>query len=194
MIQSLEKTTYSPAEYLVMEVESPERHEYINGEMVLMTGGTPNHNFISLNLASELRATLKRQPYSIFITDQRLWIPAVNVYTYPDVMVMQEPIVTAPNRTDTVMNPLLIAEILSKSTQGYDRGDKFAAYRTIDGFQEYLLLHQDDYRIEQYIKTDRHQWLFIEHQGAEQVIELRSIAVQLAMGDLYEKVQFGAPE
>ena len=194
MIQSLEKTTYSPAEYLAMEVESPERHEYINGEMVLMTGGTPNHNRIAGNFYAELKAALKRQPYDIFITDQRLWVPAINVYTYPDVMVMQEPIVTAPNRTDTVMNPLLIAEILSKSTQGYDRGDKFAAYRTIDGFQEYLLLHQDDYRIEQYIKTDRHQWLFIEHKGAEQVIELRSIAVQLAMGDLYEKVQFGAPE
>ena len=147
-----------------------------------------------MNLASELRTALKRQPYRIFITDQRLWIPSVNVYTYPDVMVMQEPIVTAPNRTDTVMNPLLIAEILSKSTEGYDRGDKFAAYRTIDSFQEYLLLDQDNCRVEQYVKTNPHQWLFIEHQGAEQVIELQSIPVQLFLGDLYEKVQFGDAE
>ena len=190
MVQALATQTYSPDEYLALEVESLERHEYINGEMVLMTGGTPNHNRIALNLASELRFALKRQPYSIFIADQRLWLPAANIYTYPDVMVMAEPIETMPNRKDTVMNPLLIAEVLSKSTQSYDRIEKFAAYRTMAQFQEYLLLDQSSYSVEQYIKQAPNQWLFVEHKGAEATIALRSVEVELSMADLYDKVEF----
>ena len=190
MVQALATQTYSPDEYLALEVESLERHEYINGELVPMTGGTPNHNGIALNLASELRFALKRQPYRIFMADQRLWLPAANIYTYPDVMVMAEPVETMPNRTDTVMNPLLIAEVLSKSTQSYDRIEKFAAYRTMAQFQEYLLLDQSSYSVEQYIKQAQNQWLFVEHKGAEATIALRSVEVELSMADLYDKVEF----
>ena len=155
MVQAPEKITYSPDEYLALEVESPERHEYINGEIVFAPRGTLNHNRIEMNLASELLFALKRQPYSVFIADQRLWIPAANIYTYPDVMVMAEPIETAPNRTDTLIKPLMIAEVLSKSTQSYDRIEKFAAYRTIEQLQEDLLIDQYSYSVEQYIECDR---------------------------------------
>ena len=194
MVQALETQTYSPQEYLALEVESLERHEYINGEIVPMVGGMPNHNGIALNVASELRFALKRQPYRIFMADQRLWIPAANIYTYPDVMVMAEPIKMVPNRTDTVMNPLLIAEVLSNSTKGYDRIEKFAAYRTISQFQEYLLLDQSSYSVEQYIKQAPNQWLFVEHSGAEATIALHSVAVELSIADLYDKVEFAAEE
>ncbi|MEM8638316.1 MAG: Uma2 family endonuclease [Cyanobacteria bacterium P01_G01_bin.54] len=190
MIQALSQTFYSPAEYLAFEVESPERHEYIEGEIVPMTGGTPNHNCIALSLASELRLALKRQPYTVFMTDQRLSIPLADIYTYPDVMVLAEPIELVPNRKDTVVNPLLVAEVLSPSTQGYDRGKKFSAYRTIESLQEYLLIDQSAYRVEQYVKTEPRKWWFIEHSDVEAVIEISTLKVQIAMADLYEKVQF----
>lgn len=188
MVQALEKTT--PEDYLALEVESPERHEYINGEIRLVTGGTPNHNRISGNLLAELKFLLKQKPYEVFVTDQRLWIPAANIYTYPDVMVMKEPIETVPNRTDTLVNPLFIAEVLSQSTQSYDRVEKFAAYRTIECFQEYLLIDQYSCHVEHYIKTEPRTWLFIEYNGADTMIEIQSFACQVSIADVYSKVQF----
>lgn len=112
-----------------------------------MTGGTPNHNEIASNLVALLKATLKQKPYRVFILDQRLWIPGANLYTYPDVMVVPKPLTLQPGRKDTVMNPSLIAAVLSPSTPNYDpcgickaaRSEKFVAYRTIPTFQEYLL-------------------------------------------------------
>lgn len=189
MIQALSQTFCSPTEYLTFEVESPERHEYIEGEIVPITGGTPNHNCITLNLASELRFALKRQPYRVFMTDQRLSIPLANIFTYPDVMVTAEPLEMMRDRKDTVINPLLIAEVLSPSTQGYDRGKKFLSYRTIESFQEYLLIDQSAYRVEQFIKTEPQKWWFIEYTGLDTVIEISTLDVQIPMADLYEKVK-----
>ncbi|MGB0561111.1 MAG: Uma2 family endonuclease [Spirulinaceae cyanobacterium] len=190
MVQTLTKTDCSPADYLSFEVESPERHEYIEGEILLMTGGTPNHNRISGNLLAELKMALKGQPYEVFMTDQRLHISLANIYTYPDVMVMAEPVELMPNRKDTVVNPLLIAEVLSSSTQGYDRGQKFAAYRTIERFQEYLLIDQSAYRVEQFIKTEPNKWLFVEYSDRDAVIEINTLNLQIKLSDLYEKVRF----
>lgn len=155
-----------------------------------MTGGTPNHNRISGNLLAELKMALKGQPYEVFMTDQRLHISLANIYTYPDVMVMAEPVELMPNRKDTVVNPLLIAEVLSSSTQGYDRGQKFAAYRTIERFQEYLLIDQSAYRVEQFIKTEPNKWLFVEYSDRDAVIEINTLNLQIKLSDLYEKVRF----
>ena len=122
---------YTAEEYLALEVESDVRSEFRHGEIVEMTGGTPAHNEITATLIFLLKTALRKKPYSIFVTDQRLWIPEPDIYTYPDVMVTARPPELKPDRQDTVMNPILIAETLSESTQGYDRGDKFAHYRTI---------------------------------------------------------------
>ena len=137
MIAQVETKTYTAQEYLELEVNSQDRHEFINGEIILMTGGTPDHNEISANLIGALKLTLKGKPYRTFTSDQRLWVPQLNNYTYPDVMVVAKPIELQSGRTDTVTNPLLIAEVLSKATRAYDRDDKFAAYRSIPSFQEY---------------------------------------------------------
>ncbi|UZQ55892.1 Uma2 family endonuclease [Trichothermofontia sichuanensis B231] len=176
--------------YLALEVESDIRHEYRNGEIVPMTGGTPAHNEISSLLNALLRVALKGQPYSIFVADQRLWIPAVNLYTYPDVMVTRRPVDLQPGRKDTVMNPILIAEVLSDSTEGYDRGDKFAAYRTIATFQEYLLINQYRYHVEHYHKEAENQWLLMEYREPEANFTLRSLPVTITLGDLYEAIVF----
>lgn len=133
---------YTPEEYLDLEIGSETRNEYRNGEIVSMTGGMPNHNEITSIFNAILRFGLKGKPYSIFVSDQRLWIPDANLYTYPDIMVVTKPIELKEGRKDTVVNPCFIAEVLSKSTQNYDKSEKFTAYRTIPNFQEYLLINQ----------------------------------------------------
>jgi Uma2 family endonuclease len=181
---------YSPTEYLEFEVNSEERHEYIAGEIALMTGGTPNHNKIALNFSSALHFALKRQPYEVFITDQRLFIPEKNIYTYPDVMIVAQPLEYAENRRDTLINPVLIGEVLSKSTRNYDKDQKFAAYRTIPSFQEYLLIDQDRLHVEHYTKTEPHKWIFIEYDSPTELLSLTFVSFQLEIVDLYDKVDF----
>ena len=117
MTQATDQKSYTAEEYLESEVLSAERHEYLNGEIKLMTGGTPNHNESVSNLLIILKLALKGKPYRTFVTDQRLWIPNRSIYTYPDIMVLPSPIQLQSGRTDTVVNPCLIAEVLSKSTK-----------------------------------------------------------------------------
>jgi Uma2 family endonuclease len=187
-MQAIQTPYYTPEAYLSLESEAQERHEYIDGEIIPMVGGLPNHNLIIGNLFTALNLALKRQPYYVFVTDQRLWIPQQRIYTYPDVMVITGEIGLQAGRQDTVTNPLMIAEVLSASTQGYDRGEKFQAYRTIASFQEYILISQDKMQVEVYQKMANQQWLLSEWQGREAVFSLASFPFSLALEDLYEKV------
>jgi Uma2 family endonuclease len=190
MIAQVETKTYTAQEYLELEVNSLDRHEFINGEIILMAGGSPDHNEIASNLVVPLKLALKGKPYRIFITDQRLWVPQLNNYTYPDVMVVAKPIELQSGRTDTITNPLLIAEVLSKGTKAYDRDDKFAGYRSIPSFQEYLLIDQYRVRVEQYSKTDANKWIFSEYSSMSDRLMLTSVQVEIAIADLYENIEF----
>lgn len=181
---------YSPSEYLEIEVKSEERHEYINGQIIPMTGGTPNHNKITGNFYAALNFALKRQPYDVFVTDQRLWIPQKRINTYPDVMVVAGELEFQEGRKDTLTNPIMIAEVLSKSTKSYDRDEKFAAYRTIPSFQEYLLIDQYTMHVEQYSKTDNNRWIFTEYEDADVTISLASVSFEISLADIYDKVDF----
>ncbi|AFZ56410.1 Uma2 family endonuclease [Anabaena cylindrica FACHB-243] len=185
---------YSPEEYLEFEVNSELRHEYIDGLIIPMTGGTPNHNKIAGNLYVAIHFALKRQPYEVYYTDQRLWIPKRRIHTYPDVMVVQTPLVLEEGRNDTITNPVMIAEVLSKSTKGYDRDEKFAAYRTIANFQEYILIDQYTIHVEQYVKTDHKKWMFLEYEDINDSLNLASIPCQISLADIYEKVDFKSEE
>ena len=190
MIAQVETKTYTAQEYLEAEVNSVDRHEFINGEIILMAGGSLNHNEITSILNAILRVSLKGKPYSIFSSDQRLWVPQLNNYTYPDVMVVAKPIELQSGRTDTITNPLLIAEVLSKGTRAYDRDEKFAAYRSIPSFQEYLLIDQYRLQVEQYSKTDANKWIFSEYSCAGDRLMLSSISVEVSLADLYENIEF----
>ena len=190
MIAQVETKTYTAQEYLELEVNSLDRHELINGEIILMAGGSPDHNEIALNLGGALKLALKGKPYRTFSSDQRLWVPQLNNYTYPDLMVVAKPIELQSGRTDTITNPLLIAEVLSKGTRAYDRDEKFAAYRTIPSFQEYLLIDQYRLRVEQYSKTDANKWIFSEYSCAGDRLMLSSISVEILVSDLYENIEF----
>ncbi|MEG4453440.1 Uma2 family endonuclease [Microcoleus sp. N9_A1] len=190
MIAQVETKTYQAEEYLELEINSEERHEFINGEIILMAGGTPIHNEITSILNSVLRVSLKGKPYSIFSSDQRLWVPQFNNYTYPDVMVVARPIELQSGRTDTITNPVLIAEVLSKSTKAYDRDEKFAAYRSIPSFQEYLLIDQYRLQVQQYSKAEANKWIFSEYSCAGDRVSLTSISVEVVLADLYENIDF----
>ena len=190
MTQALERQIYTPEEYLELEVASETRNEYRNGAIISMAGGTPAHNRISGNLYIALSVALRRKPYETFHIDQRLWIGDRNLYTYPDVMVVEKPLQFKEGRTDTLVNPCFIAEVLSKSTQDYDRGEKFVAYRTINNFQEYLLIDQYSIHVEHYVKTAVNQWLLSEYDDLNVTLSFKVFEFQIQIADLYENIEF----
>ena len=168
---------YTLSQYFEQEIQSQTRHEYLDGKIIAMTGGTPTHNRIISNLLVALYTGLKNQPYAVFVTDQRLWIPERQIATYPDIMVMPEPLTYQEGRKDTLINPVLIAEVLSAATASYDREEKFAAYRTIATFQEYLLISQEKCYIEHFQK-EGDLWLFTAYES-DRIIHLNSLRVEV---------------
>ncbi|MEA5581788.1 Uma2 family endonuclease [Nodularia harveyana UHCC-0300] len=194
MMQLEEQRYYSPEEYLEIEVDSEIRNEYIDGQLIPMTGGTPNHNQLAGNFYSFLNVALKRQPYRVFIADQRLWIPNRRIYTYPDVMIVQSPLEYQEGRKDTLTNPVMIAEVLSKSTKSYDRDEKFSAYRTISSFKEYILIDQYTMHVEHYCKTDQNKWIFSEYDNGDVTLNLAAVPCQVLLADIYDQVDFSVVE
>lgn len=193
MIAQIETENYTVEEYFELELASETRSEYRNGEIIPMTGGTPNHNDIAGNLYILLKSALKGRNYRTFYTDQRLWIPDFSLHTYPDIMVLPKPLELQTGRKDTVVNPCFIAEVLSKSTQNYDRGEKFVAYRTIPSIQEYILIDQYRVYVEHHIKTAAHQWLLSEYDDPTIMLSFSSFEFQIQIAELYENIDFAAP-
>ena len=186
--------TYTLDEYRALEETAEFRSEYHEGRIVSMSGATINHNRIVRNLVRILDTAFKQKPYEVFASDLRLWIPRYRQGTYPDVMVIADGPVFNDNRTDEVLNPCLIVEVLSKSTEAYDRGDKFLHYRSIPEFREYLLVSQLEYLIEHYGKTGEKEWLLQEYRGNKAKIFLDSVGVPLISKNIYEGVNFELAE
>ena len=188
MTIATDKSTYSFAEYLQLEETAAYKNEYQDGEIVPMTGGTTDHNKIALNFAAYLKFALKEQKYNIFIGDVKLWIAQYRQATYPDVMLIEgEPIYYETGKT-TVTNPRLIVEVLSKSTQNYDQGDKFLYYRSLPELQEYILISQSRPYIMQYNKTQENKWLLTEYEGENASLSLTSVNFDLSFQEIYEGV------
>ncbi|MDB9445879.1 Uma2 family endonuclease [Anabaenopsis tanganyikae CS-531] len=184
------KAYYTPEEYLELEAKADDKNEFRDGEIIAMTGGTTNHNKLALNLATRLNLALDDLNYEVYIGDVKLWIPQYRQFTYPDVMVVGgEPVYYSTNTT-TVTNPLLIAEVLSKSTKDYDQGDKFLYYRSIPELKEYILIDQTQYYVMQYVKTGEHQWILTEYTTENAQLNLSTIKLQLPVQQLYKKVNF----
>jgi Uma2 family endonuclease len=181
---------YTPEEYLELEEKADYKNEYRDGEIISMTGGTTNHNKLALNLATGLNVALNDLDYEIYIGDVKLWIPRYREFTYPNVMVIEGQPVYYSTNTTIVTNPVLIVEVLSKSTKDYDRGDKFLYYRSIPEFKEYILIDQTKYYVMQYVKTSENQWILTEYETEDALINLSSINVELSLKQLYKKVNF----
>ncbi len=185
---------YTPEEYLKLEEAAEYKSEYIDGQIIPMAGGSTNHNRISLNLSAALNFAFRQQDYEVFMGDVRLWIPKKRIYTYPDVMIVTGQPEYFNNRTDTILNPQVIVAVLSKSTKRYDREDKFETYRTINNFQEYLLINQTRIHVEQFSKTGKKRWLLYEYDEEDEAISLTSVPFQISLVDLYNKVKFDVVE
>lgn len=188
MLVHSESKTYTLDEYRALEEKAEFKNEYDDGEILPMSGGTIDHNRIVRNFVSILDTAFRQKPYEVFTSGLRLWIPQRRKATYPDVMVIAGDPVFNDNRSDEILNPCLIVEVLSKSTEGYDRGKKFLYYRSIPEFKEYLLVSQEEYFIEHYRKTGEGQWLLQEYRGHEKEIALESVGVSLVLKDVYQGV------
>lgn len=191
---ALPKTKMTVEEYLAMERASEEKHEFLDGEIYLMSGGTGNHSFISTNINASLHAQLRKSPCRTTTSDLRVQVSDTGLYTYPDISVVCDPIFWTDNHRDTLLNPTLIIEVLSPSTERYDRGKKFQHYRALESLKEYVLVAQDQARIERYLRQPNGEWLFADAAGLETSLELQSIGCTLALADVYDKIDFSESE
>jgi Uma2 family endonuclease len=188
------KPYLSRAEYLALERVAERKSEYLDGEMIGMTGASRRHSLITLNVGAELNRQLEDRPCEVHVNDLRVLVAASSLYTYPDVIVVcGEPELTDSYR-DTLTNPTVLIEVLSPSTEAYDRGAKFGHYRTLGSLREYLLISQDRPRVEQYIRQENGNWLFTEKAEVAATVILPSIECQLALKRIYQKVRFGDTE
>ncbi|MEH2340012.1 Uma2 family endonuclease [Nostoc sp.] len=189
-MQVTQQRYYTPEEYLELEEAADYKSEYIDGQIIPMAGGTINHNQIALKLSTDLNFAFKRQNYRVYMGDVRLWIAQKRTYTYPDVMILAGEPEFFNNRRDIILNPQIIVEVLSKSTKGYDREDKFQAYRTISTFQEYLLIDQTRIHVDQFSKIGKKQWTLREYDEEDEAIALVTVPFEISLQDLYNKVKF----
>lgn len=191
MVQAQPKPYLSPEEYLACERQAETRSEYLDGEMFAMTGGSYRHNVILGNLVGELRQQLKKRPCTICPNDQRVRIPETGLYTYPDIVVVCGEPRFEDESFDTLLNPVLIVEVLSPTTEAYDRGKKFESYRTIEALAEYVLVSQNEPRVEQFLRQDGQHWLFTATAGLDRSLSLSSLQCELALAEIYDKVPLG---
>jgi Uma2 family endonuclease len=186
---SSQPTTYlTPEEYLAIERKAAYKSDYIDGGMVAMTGASRKHNLITSNITREISQQLRGRPCEGYASDMRVRVPSTRLYTYPDVVVVCGEPQFEDEQVDTLLNPMLIIEVLSESTELYDRGKKFGFYRTIESLAEYLLVAQDECKVEQYVKQPGGRWLLSDYRSLEDVVELSSIQCRLALKEVYDKI------
>lgn len=183
---------YSIEEYLALERRSETKCEFHDGEIFAMTGASRQHNLIAVNLAGELRNQLKGRPCEAYAADMRVKTAESRNYHYPDFAVVCGAPQFEDDHLDTLLNPTLVIEVLSPSTEAYDRGGKFASYRRIESLREYLLVSQDTPRIERYRRTPE-GWVLTEAEGLEAILPLDAIDCSLALREVFDKV-FSATE
>lgn len=184
------KTLVSPEEYLRLERQAEYKSEYLNGEIFAMTGASRNHNLITVNISRELSQQLKGRPCEVYSADMRVKVLWNGLYTYPDVAVVCGEPKFEDNQIDTLLNPTVLFEVLSPSTERYDRIAKSSYYRTIDSLKEHLLVAQDEVRLEQYVRQADGQWLLFEYLTLESTVRLDSLESSLLLRDVYDRINF----
>jgi len=189
------KPYFTPEEYLALEREAEYKSEYFAGEIFAMAGATRRHNLIGVNLGRELSLRLRDEPCETYVGDMRVQVEATGLYTYPDVVVVCGEPQFADAAEDTLLNPTLIVEILSPSTEAYDRGRKFAQYQRLASLREYVLVAQDQPRVERYVRQpDGSQWLLSTVTGQDGFAPLASVGCELPLAEVYARVDFAADE
>ncbi len=190
--QPLETPKMTPEEYLQFERNSKIRHEYFDGDIFAMTGGSLNHNRIGRNIVRQLGNRLEGSPCENFVGDMRVKIDKLDMYTYPDIVVVCGNIeLEKMGGLETLLNPTVIMEILSDSTEAYDRGKKFTHYRLIPSLQEYILISQHFCNVERFIRGDNGIWQILNPcTDMDQTVKIESIDCELLLSDIYYRVEF----
>ncbi len=186
---------YTVAEYLAFEHEATERHEYRDGEIISMAGGSPQHSLIIANVIGGLHGRLKGKPCRVFESNLRVRSARDARYVYPDVSVVcnEARFDPADDKKTTIINPRVIVEVLSPSTEASDRGEKFQRYIMVDGFEEYVLVAQNQARIETFLRQPDGTWSLAFFEGMQAVARIRSLGVDLPLADIYAGVEFPPP-
>ena len=178
----------TPEQYLEIERAAEFKSEYYNGRMYAMSGASYKHVIITGNVAFALRNCLKKRPCTVLTNDLRLRVAPGGLYTYPDLVVVCGDPRFADDQADTLLNPLLIVEVLSPSTEAFDRGRKFEHYRSLESLSEYLLVAQDRMHADLYTRQPDGSWVLREAGQADDTLELRSIDCHISMADLYSRL------
>lgn len=181
-------TTLSPAEYLALDRASEKRHEYANGLMVAMSGGTGRHSLLIGEVSRLLGNALVDRSCGVSVTELRLQVAQGTAYLYPDIMVICGTFQYSDGPKDTVTNPTVIVEVLSGSTERWDRVGKFARYRQVDSLREYVLVAQDEMCIEWYSRRDDNEWVYHAATSPDEACRLASLDVSLSLSDVYRKI------
>jgi Uma2 family endonuclease len=183
---------YSPEEYLALERVDKYKNEYLAGRIYAMSGGTPTHAAIAMNVGGEIRTQLKGSECRVFSSDLKVRSGASTLFAYPDVTVVCGNLEYHDSKADVITNPVVIVEVLSDSTEAFDRGDKFINYRQIESLADYLLVSQTGCLVEHYTKLPDGKWILNPVSGLESEIEIRSIGCTLRLSEIYDKIEFKA--
>jgi len=183
------KKYYTPEEYLAVEEAAEFRSEYYKGEIFAMSGATVNHNTIVLNVGANLLSVREKQ-CNVYVTDLKVRIETADMFTYPDVLIICGDLEFYNNRKDIILNPVAIIEVLSESTEGYDRGKKFECYRAIPTLREYILIDQFKMHIEQYCINPAGKWELTEYREKTEFLTLCSVDSRISLETIYERVTF----
>ncbi len=184
------KPFVTPEEYLRLEREAPYRSEYYGGEIFAMAGGSPTHSVIIAAILRELGNSLKGNRCAPYDSNLRIFVPADGLYTYPDASVICGPLELVPGADDMITNPTLIVEVLSDSTEAYDRGKKFAHYRALPSFAEYVLVSQKEPLVEVFFRMADGTWQLTPTRGREAIVRLQSLGIELPLAEVYDRVEF----
>lgn len=187
-MSSQRKTLLSPEEYLAVERASEGKSEYLAGEVFAMVGASKRHNLITANIIRVLGNQLLDRPCNVYPSDMRVKVSPLGKYTYPDVVVACEEEEFDDEEKDTLLNPVVVIEVLSESTEAYDRGRKFEHYQYIKSLTAYLLVSQEPYRVEQYVRQGGPEWKYYEYHAAEDVVKIDVIGCELNLRDVYAKI------
>jgi Uma2 family endonuclease len=180
----------TPEEYLAIERDVPTKHEFYRGEMFAMSGASREHVLIGGNIFAALHGQLANRPCEAYASDMRVKVSPTGLYTYPDVVVTCQKPRFEDKQFDTLLNPQVIFEVLSKSTENYDRGDKFEQFRQIDSLREYILVAQDRPHVEHYTRQESGQWLLADVSDMAAELHAVTIGCQIKLADVYAKVEF----
>ena len=179
----------TPEEYLALERKATIKSEYLDGQMYAMSGASREHNIVCGNIFVALHLQLQERTCEIYSSEMRVKVSATGLYTYPDILVVCDEPRFEDASVDTLLNPTALFEVLSPSTEAYDRGAKFGYYRQLDSMQEYTLVSQDVMRVEHYLRQ-KEQWILTEFSSPDDIVQLTSINCELPLREVYAKVEF----